>query len=111
MKCQEAYKCYKVSEDGLKKLLSREVNYVKLNHFNFVAVTNDSEFFPGTTLLFINTGNITYSGTSPFGTTILRVSWIRLYFIILSADVVDVREGDAFTCKQTSALRAECLTK
>lgn len=41
----------------------------------------------------------THSGISPLGSTILRVSCIRLYFIILSADVVDVSEGEAFTCK------------
>ena len=47
-------------------------------------------------------GNIycfTHSGISPLGSTILRVSCMRLYFIILSADVVDVSEGEAFTCK------------
>lgn len=40
---------------------------------------------------------LTYSGISPLGTTILRVSCMRLYFIILSADVVEVSEGEAFT--------------
>lgn len=42
---------------------------------------------------------LTYSGISPLGTTILRVSCMRLYFIILSADVVEVSEGEAFTWK------------
>lgn len=40
------------------------------------------------------------SGISPFGTAILRVSLIRLYFRIRSLAVLEVRDGDAFTCER-----------
>lgn len=42
----------------------------------------------------------THSGISPFGTTMFKLSCIKLYFIILSALVVDVKDGDALTYKQ-----------
>lgn len=42
-------------------------------------------------------GDMTYSGASPGGMTMLMTSDISLYFMIRSEAVVDVREGDAFT--------------
>ena len=40
---------------------------------------------------------MTYSGISPFGTTILMMSFIKENFMIRSADVVADKDGDAFT--------------
>lgn len=40
---------------------------------------------------------ITYSGRRPGGMTILIASEMRLYFIILSLEVVEERDGEAFT--------------
>ena len=37
----------------------------------------------------------TYSGVLPYGMTMLMMSEMSLYFMILSDDVVEVREGDA----------------
>ena len=42
---------------------------------------------------------IAYSGAWPGGITVLITSDMRLYFIILSDDVVEVRDGEAFTYK------------
>ena len=38
-----------------------------------------------------------YSGVSPGGTTMLMTSEMSVYFMMRSAGVVDVSEGDAFT--------------
>ena len=38
-----------------------------------------------------------YSGVSPGGTTMLMTSEMSLYFMMRSAVVVDVSDGDAFT--------------
>lgn len=43
----------------------------------------------------------TYSGTWPGGMTILMTSLMSLYFMILSLEVVLVKEGEAFTCQRT----------
>ena len=43
----------------------------------------------------------THSGSSLGGTTMLMTSEMSLYFMILSADVVDVSDGDAFTFTTT----------
>lgn len=51
---------------------------------------------------------LTHSGISPLGTTILRVSCMRLYFMILSADVVEVSEGEAFTYESNRDLSLSC---
>lgn len=43
----------------------------------------------------------THSGSLPGGMTMLIESDIRLYFMMRSLDVVEDREGDAFTWKYT----------
>ena len=53
--------------------------------------------------------NRTHSGISPLGTTILRVSCTRLYFMILSADVVEVREGEAFTYQNQMSINNKIM--
>jgi len=45
-------------------------------------------------------GDTSYSGNSPGGITMLMTSEMSLYFIIRSAEVVEVKDGEAFTFKQ-----------
>jgi len=44
--------------------------------------------------------NPTYSGTPSGGSTTERILSMSLYFKIRSLTVVDVKEGEAFTCSQ-----------
>lgn len=50
----------------------------------------------------------TYSGTCPGGMTMLMTSLMSLYFMILSLEVVLVKEGEAFTCKSKSLDYPQC---